>query len=120
MIQVDIAYAPFIERFQPFFAEAKNYDITKGRPKLALWIEVREISIFLNVFCLKFLILNPWGSFFFVYIQAHIPNRMLQCGMTDHSAFQIAPRLSSSTHRAHHVSITYDFIILNGLLVSYT
>lgn len=38
--QVDIAYAPFIERFQLFLAEAKNYDITKGRPKLKLWIEV--------------------------------------------------------------------------------
>ncbi|XP_042409208.1 protein IN2-1 homolog B-like [Zingiber officinale] len=36
---VDIAYAPFIERFQIFFAELKNYDITSGRPKLALWIE---------------------------------------------------------------------------------
>uniref|UniRef100_A0A1D1YWW4 Protein IN2-1 B n=1 Tax=Anthurium amnicola TaxID=1678845 RepID=A0A1D1YWW4_9ARAE len=36
---VDIAYAPFIERFQPFFAEERNYEITKGRPKLALWIE---------------------------------------------------------------------------------
>ncbi|XP_078437406.1 protein IN2-1 homolog B-like [Wolffia australiana] len=36
---VDIAYAPFIERFKPFFAEVRGYDITKGRPKLALWIE---------------------------------------------------------------------------------
>ncbi|KAL2549476.1 Glutathione S-transferase L2 [Forsythia ovata] len=36
---VDIAYAPFIERFQPFSMEVKNYDITVGRPKLALWIE---------------------------------------------------------------------------------
>ncbi|XP_072980642.1 protein IN2-1 homolog B-like [Typha angustifolia] len=36
---VDIAYAPFIERFQIFFADIKSYDITKGRPKLALWIE---------------------------------------------------------------------------------
>ncbi|OAY67484.1 Protein IN2- B [Ananas comosus] len=36
---VDIAYAPFIERCQLFLAEAKNYDITKGRPKLKLWIE---------------------------------------------------------------------------------
>ncbi|CAL9176560.1 unnamed protein product, partial [Musa hybrid cultivar] len=36
---VDIAYAPFIERFQTFFEEVKNYDITKGRPKLTLWIE---------------------------------------------------------------------------------
>ncbi|XP_042519532.1 glutathione S-transferase L3-like [Macadamia integrifolia] len=36
---VDIAYAPFIERFKPFFLEVKNYDITAGRPKLAAWIE---------------------------------------------------------------------------------
>uniref|UniRef100_A0A7N0TH11 Glutathione S-transferase n=1 Tax=Kalanchoe fedtschenkoi TaxID=63787 RepID=A0A7N0TH11_KALFE len=38
--QVDIAYAPFIERFQPFLFDVKNYDITAGRPKLAAWIEV--------------------------------------------------------------------------------
>ncbi|RRT76544.1 hypothetical protein B296_00015288 [Ensete ventricosum] len=37
---VDIAYAPFIERFQTFLKEVKNYDITEGRPKLTLWIEV--------------------------------------------------------------------------------
>ncbi|KAI5402002.1 Glutathione S-transferase L3, variant 2, partial [Lathyrus oleraceus] len=36
---VDIAYAPFIERFQPFLMDVKNYDITLGRPKLAAWIE---------------------------------------------------------------------------------
>ncbi|KAJ0101059.1 hypothetical protein Patl1_06208 [Pistacia atlantica] len=36
---VDIAYAPFIERFQPFLLEVKKYDITAGRPKLAAWIE---------------------------------------------------------------------------------
>lgn len=36
---VDIAYAPFFERFQPFLLEVKNYDITKGRPRLAKWIE---------------------------------------------------------------------------------
>lgn len=36
---VDIAYAPFIERFQPFLLEVKTYDITAGRPKLAAWIE---------------------------------------------------------------------------------
>ncbi|XP_044461477.1 glutathione S-transferase L3-like [Mangifera indica] len=36
---VDIAYAPFIERFQPFLLEVKRYDITAGRPKLAAWIE---------------------------------------------------------------------------------
>ncbi|XP_010253425.1 PREDICTED: glutathione S-transferase L3-like [Nelumbo nucifera] len=36
---VDIAYAPFIERFQPFLLEVKKYDITSGRPKLAAWIE---------------------------------------------------------------------------------
>ncbi|GAV63728.1 LOW QUALITY PROTEIN: GST_C_2 domain-containing protein/GST_N_3 domain-containing protein, partial [Cephalotus follicularis] len=36
---VDIAYAPFIERFQPYLLEVKNFDITAGRPKLAAWIE---------------------------------------------------------------------------------
>lgn len=37
---MDIAYAPFIERFQPFLMEVKNYDIAAGRSKLAEWIEV--------------------------------------------------------------------------------
>ncbi|XP_073018486.1 glutathione S-transferase L3-like isoform X2 [Primulina eburnea] len=36
---VDIAYAPFIERFQPFFLEVKKFDITDSRPKLCVWIE---------------------------------------------------------------------------------
>ncbi|XP_058109940.1 protein IN2-1 homolog B-like [Magnolia sinica] len=36
---VDIAYAPFIERFQNFLLELKKYDITTARPKLAAWIE---------------------------------------------------------------------------------
>lgn len=36
---VDIAYAPFIERFQPFLLEVKKYDIAEGRPKLATWIQ---------------------------------------------------------------------------------
>lgn len=38
--QVDMSYAPFIERFHLVFSDIKNYDITEGRPKLALWIEV--------------------------------------------------------------------------------
>ncbi|KAJ4970356.1 hypothetical protein NE237_003455 [Protea cynaroides] len=37
--QVDIAYAPFIERCQPLLLEFKNYDLITGRPKLATWIE---------------------------------------------------------------------------------
>lgn len=36
---VDVAHAPFIERFKPFLLEVKKYDITAGRPKLAVWIE---------------------------------------------------------------------------------
>ncbi|KAM0948210.1 putative glutathione S-transferase, Thioredoxin-like superfamily, glutathione Transferase family [Dioscorea sansibarensis] len=36
---VDIAYAPFIERFQIVLSEVKSYDIAKGRPKLDLWIK---------------------------------------------------------------------------------
>lgn len=37
--EVDIAYAPFIERFHPFFLQVKNHDVTEGRPKLAQWIQ---------------------------------------------------------------------------------
>ncbi|XP_043694024.1 glutathione S-transferase L3-like [Telopea speciosissima] len=37
--QVDIAYAPFIERFQLLLLDMKNYDITIGRPQLTAWIE---------------------------------------------------------------------------------
>ncbi|XP_062210809.1 protein IN2-1 homolog B [Phragmites australis] len=36
---VDIAYVPFIERFQIFFSNIKNYDITKSRPNLQKFIE---------------------------------------------------------------------------------
>ncbi|KAL5216983.1 hypothetical protein ABZP36_017667 [Zizania latifolia] len=36
---VDIAYVPFIERFQIFFSDIKKYDITKGRPYLQKFIE---------------------------------------------------------------------------------
>ncbi|KAI3965050.1 hypothetical protein MKX01_013981, partial [Papaver californicum] len=36
---VDIAYAPFVERYQPLILDVKNYDITIGRPKLASWIK---------------------------------------------------------------------------------
>ncbi|XP_059667741.1 glutathione S-transferase L3-like [Cornus florida] len=37
--QVDIAYAPFMERFQVFLQDVWKYDVTAGRPKLATWIE---------------------------------------------------------------------------------
>ncbi|KAK7337011.1 hypothetical protein VNO77_17568 [Canavalia gladiata] len=36
---VDIAYIPFVERFQILFFELYKYDITVGRPKLTAWIE---------------------------------------------------------------------------------
>ncbi|KAF2295867.1 hypothetical protein GH714_034708 [Hevea brasiliensis] len=36
---VDIMYAPFIERFQPALLDVRKYDITDGRPNLAAWIE---------------------------------------------------------------------------------
>ncbi|KAI3852045.1 hypothetical protein MKW98_020044 [Papaver atlanticum] len=35
----DIAYAPFVERYQPLLLDVKKCDITTGRPKLTLWIE---------------------------------------------------------------------------------
>ncbi|KAL0728715.1 hypothetical protein Bca4012_024808 [Brassica carinata] len=36
---VDVAYIPFVQRFQVFLGEVFKYDITAGRPKLAAWIE---------------------------------------------------------------------------------
>ncbi|GAU23057.1 hypothetical protein TSUD_337050 [Trifolium subterraneum] len=36
---VDIAYIPFVERFQIVFSEVFKHDITDRRPKLATWIE---------------------------------------------------------------------------------
>lgn len=47
---MDIAYAPFIERFQPFLMDVKNYDIKMGRPKLAAWIEVRHTVIICSIY----------------------------------------------------------------------
>jgi hypothetical protein len=39
-LQVDVAYVPFIERFQIFYHGIKNDDIAKGRPNLYKFIEV--------------------------------------------------------------------------------
>ncbi|KAK4749348.1 hypothetical protein SAY87_026797 [Trapa incisa] len=36
---IDIAYIPFVERFQIFLSKHFNYDILAGRPKLAAWSE---------------------------------------------------------------------------------
>ncbi|KAM3698189.1 hypothetical protein ACJW31_06G170100 [Castanea mollissima] len=36
---VDIAYAPFIERYQPLLLAEKKYDTIAGRPKLVAWIK---------------------------------------------------------------------------------
>ncbi|XP_048421188.1 glutathione S-transferase L3-like [Pyrus x bretschneideri] len=36
---VDIAYAPFLERFQLSLMDLNKYDIAAGRPKLAAWID---------------------------------------------------------------------------------
>ncbi|KAF5930913.1 hypothetical protein HYC85_031786 [Camellia sinensis] len=44
---VDIAYAPFIERFYPLLLDVKKYDITTGRPMLTSWIEeMNEIEAY--------------------------------------------------------------------------
>ena len=48
--QVDIAYAPFIDGFQIFFAGIKNYDITKGRVHIRKFIEVIGITFPLTYF----------------------------------------------------------------------
>ncbi|KAK9699500.1 hypothetical protein RND81_08G177600 [Saponaria officinalis] len=39
---VDIAYVPFIERYNPFLLDVKKFDLTEGRPRLAAWI--REMN----------------------------------------------------------------------------
>ncbi|KAK6942876.1 Glutathione S-transferase, N-terminal [Dillenia turbinata] len=36
---VDIAFIPFVERFQICLPEFYNYDMTAGRPKLKTWLE---------------------------------------------------------------------------------
>ncbi|EOA25810.1 hypothetical protein CARUB_v10019178mg [Capsella rubella] len=44
---VDVAYAPFIERFQLILRDVTNVDITSGRPNLTLWIqEMYKIEAF--------------------------------------------------------------------------
>ncbi|KAL7214859.1 hypothetical protein ACSBR1_027105 [Camellia fascicularis] len=50
---VDIAYAPFIERFYPLLLDVKKYDITTGRPMLTSWIEVHYLSL---PFCAELLL----------------------------------------------------------------
>lgn len=40
--QVDIAYAPFLERFQLSLMDLNKYDIAAGRPKLAAWIDAQN------------------------------------------------------------------------------
>ncbi|CAN0926773.1 Glutathione S-transferase L1, partial [Linum grandiflorum] len=39
ILQVDIAYIPFVERAEIFLPAAWNYDISAGRPQLAGWIQ---------------------------------------------------------------------------------
>jgi hypothetical protein len=69
---VDIAYAPFIERFQPFLKDVKNYDITIGRPKLAAWIEVENtIKSYLFMYaCLSWL-LRKYFTIWEIYLSLH-------------------------------------------------
>ncbi|XP_044461474.1 protein IN2-1 homolog B-like [Mangifera indica] len=44
---VDIAYAPFIERFEPLLLDVKKHDINNGRPELAAWYqEMRKIEAY--------------------------------------------------------------------------
>ncbi|KAK9209578.1 hypothetical protein WN944_001945 [Citrus x changshan-huyou] len=52
----DIAYAPFIERCQPFLLEVKKYDITAGRPQLATWIEEMKNEAFNQTYKKQFVV----------------------------------------------------------------
>jgi hypothetical protein len=48
--QVDIAYVPFIDGFQMFFAGIKNYDITRGRVHMQTFTEVIQLTFSLTYF----------------------------------------------------------------------
>ncbi|KAI4331731.1 hypothetical protein MLD38_029886 [Melastoma candidum] len=49
---VDVAYIPFVERFQIFLLEVFKYDLTAGRPKLTAWIEeVNKIDAYVSTKC---------------------------------------------------------------------
>lgn len=61
--QVDIAYIPFVDRFQIVFAEVFKHDITEGRPKLAAWIEV-----YTRASCVKYVTCNSLHSFIYIFI----------------------------------------------------
>ncbi|PAN50256.1 hypothetical protein PAHAL_9G508100 [Panicum hallii] len=47
---VDIAYVPFIDGFQMFFAGIKNYDITRGRVHMQTFTEVIQLTFSLTYF----------------------------------------------------------------------
>ncbi|KAF8402794.1 hypothetical protein HHK36_010885 [Tetracentron sinense] len=65
---VDIAYAPFIERFQPFLLEVKKYDITTGRPKLEAWIEeMNKIEAYKQTQCDRQELLENYKKRFLVH-----------------------------------------------------
>ncbi|KAL4283076.1 hypothetical protein GQ457_16G023150 [Hibiscus cannabinus] len=43
----EVAFIPFVERFQIYLSEVFKYDITEGRPKVAAWIEaVDEVEAY--------------------------------------------------------------------------
>ena len=75
LLQVDIAYVPFIERIQIFYSNIKNYDITKGRPNLQKFIEVihrqRDIKQ-AKALCLYFTH-NVWYDPFILMTRLHSP-----------------------------------------------
>ncbi|KAK3012953.1 hypothetical protein RJ639_008990 [Escallonia herrerae] len=49
---VDIAYAPFIERFDIFLQDVWKYDLKAGRPALAAWIEeINKIDAYKQTKC---------------------------------------------------------------------
>ncbi|CAN1304514.1 Glutathione S-transferase L3 [Linum perenne] len=70
---VDIAYVPFIERFQIFLSEVFKYDIAEGRPNLAAWIEemnkleaykqtkLKDPKQFVELYSKRFLVNNLQG-----------------------------------------------------------
>ena len=72
---MDIAYAPFVERFHPLFLDVNNYDVTKGRPRLTKWIEVihNHTKLKRNVVSTFIPMEYFLGSMFDVHIKCIIP-----------------------------------------------
>ncbi|RVX22809.1 Protein IN2-1-like B [Vitis vinifera] len=76
---VDIAFAPFIERFHPLLLDVKKCDITSGRPKLVSWIEGWGLVWSIN--CKDSLLLRSFQFLETLDEVGHVPVNMIFGGL---------------------------------------